>query len=224
MINAAANVYAAHVRARGLLHKRRENSYFRDDNCIAGRTAFFGVTSTTSHCEGIATARLRLMTDFLTLLQRDHRDLENGLDELVNATTVAQLRSALDGVRLGLTAHAEAEDIVLYGALLKAGAPETLDKLVAQARSAHLAQEGALASLVCSTPGSQLWRERARRLRDLVHEHALHEENHVVPAIRAFAPAVYDSLAGLFATERLRQLAMLQPSAPYFVPQLAHAC
>ena len=163
------------------------------------------------------------MTDFLTLLQRDHRDLENGLDELLAASTVAQIRSALDGVRLGLTAHAEAEDIVLYGALIKAGAPESLDKLVAQARDAHLAQEGALAALVCARPGSDAWRERACRLRDLVHEHALYEERHVVPAIKALAPDVYHTLAGAFATERLRQLAMLQPSAPFFVPQFAHA-
>src|SRR5687767_11864942 len=104
------------------------------------------------------------MTDFLTLLQRDHRDLETGLDELLAASTVAQIRSALDGVRLGLTAHAEAEDIVLYGALLKAGAPEALDKLVAQARNAHLAQEGALAALVCARPGSDAWRHCAQRL------------------------------------------------------------
>jgi len=61
------------------------------------------------------------MTDFLGLLQRDHHDLECGLDELLQAVTVSQLRSALDGVRLGLTAHAEAEDIVLYQALAKAG-------------------------------------------------------------------------------------------------------
>ena len=51
------------------------------------------------------------MTDFLMLLQRDHHDLETGLDELLQATTVMEIRSALDGVRLGLTAHAEAEDI-----------------------------------------------------------------------------------------------------------------
>jgi hypothetical protein len=181
------------------------------------------VTSTTSHCEGIVTAPPLLMTDFLTLLQRDHRDLENGLEELLRATTVVQIRTALDGVRLGLTAHAEAEDIVLHGALVKAGSPETLETLIGQGRKAHLAQEGALALLVCATPGSQGWKDKARKLRDLVHEHAMFEERHVVPAIRAFAPDVYDTLAGLFATERLRQLAMMQPSAPIFVPELAQA-
>jgi hypothetical protein len=163
------------------------------------------------------------MTDFLMLLQRDHHDLETGLDELLQATTVVEIRSALDGVRLGLTAHAEAEDIVLHNALVQAGSPQMLDDLIGQARSAHLAQEGALAYLVCATPGSQTWKDRARRLRDLCHRHAHFEESKVVPAIRELAPAVYAALAGSFATERLRQLAMLQPSVPIFVPELAQA-
>jgi hypothetical protein len=198
-------------------------SYFVDDNCIRGRTVVLRVMVGTSPCEGIHAAPTTHMTDFLMLLQRDHHDLESGLDELLQATTVVQIRSALDGVRLGLTAHAEAEDIVLHRALVQAGSPAVLDELIGQARSAHLAQEGALAYLVCATPGSQTWRDRAHRLRDLVHSHAVFEETNVVPAIRAFAPAVYEALAGSFATERLRQLAMLQPSAPIVVPGLAQA-
>jgi len=181
------------------------------------------VTVGTSECEGIHTAATLLMIDFLMLLQRDHRDLESGLDELLKAETVVAIRTALDGVRLGLTAHAEAEDIVLYSALAEAGTPEYLEHLIGHTRDAHLAQEGALAFLVCAIPGSQMWKDRAHKLRDLVHLHALYEEHEVVPAIREVAPAVYDTLAGSFATERLRQLAMLQPSLPIFVPELARA-
>ena len=215
---------AAHTRAPRPLQNRRENSYFVADICIARRTIVPRVTFATSECEGIHTARTLLMTDFLMLLQRDHHDLETGLDELLEAMTVEQIRSALDGVRLGLTAHAEAEDIVLHIALVQAGSPEVLDDLIGQARDAHLVQEGALSYLVCATPGSQVWRDRARKLRDLVHGHAHHEEMTVVPAIREMAPDVYETLAGSFATERLRQLAMLQPSMPIFVPEPARAC
>jgi hypothetical protein len=163
------------------------------------------------------------MTDFLALLQRDHHDLEVGLDELLQAVTVAQLRTALDGVRLGLTAHAEAEDIVLYTALMRAEARDALESYVGQAREAHLAQEGALASLVCARPGTSTWRERARILRTMVRDHAAYEEQEVIPAIMRHASAVYESLAGEFATERLRQLALLQPSAPILMADLAIA-
>lgn len=162
------------------------------------------------------------MTDFLTLVHRDHRDLERGLEELLEAVTVAQLRVALDGVRLGLTAHAEAEDIVLHCALASTNIP-VLAAVVGHARTAHHAQEGALAALVCTKPGTRMWRERGRELHHLIHEHSLYEESSVIPLIRELVPAIYDSLAGSFATERLRQLAMQQPSAPIFVPELAQA-
>lgn len=161
------------------------------------------------------------MTDFLTLLQRDHRDLEVGLEELLRANSISQIRTALDGVRLGLMAHAEAEDIVLYATLESAGARDVLEPLIAQARDAHLAEEGALAALVCTPPGCSTWRERARLLHQMVREHAYIEEELVVPALRELAPDAYDALAGKFATERLRQLAMLEPSAVHDLAALA---
>lgn len=157
------------------------------------------------------------MTDFLTLVTRDHHDLESAIDELLQATTATQLRMALDGVRLGLTAHAEAEDIVLFQAIREEPAREHLERLIGQARAAHLAQEGALASLVCAVPGTSPWRDCAIELRELVRDHASYEEAHVIPAIRQLAPRAYAALAGKFATERLRQLAMLQPSAPIYM-------
>ena len=158
-------------------------------------------------------------TDFLSLLQRDHRDLQVELTRLLDPTaTVSQLRSSLDGVRLGLGAHAEAEDIVLG----RFSGMVALEGLVAQGRAAHLSQEGALSALVSARPGSAAWRERAHRLRELVQRHAVQEEQSLVPALRLHAPReIYESLAGAFATERLRQLAMLQPSAPVYITELA---
>lgn len=155
-------------------------------------------------------------TDFLTLLRRDHADLQKELTSLLDPiATVAQLRSALDGVRLGLTAHAEAEDIVLARFELV----PALELVVAQARAAHLAQERALAALVTTRPGTTAWRDRAQHLRELVHHHDKQEELQLDCALRSYArPDEYAGLAGAFATERLRQLAMMQPSAPVFAP------
>jgi hypothetical protein len=149
--------------------------------------------------------------DFLTLLQRDHVDLQQELTHLLDpGATVLQLRCSLDGVRLGLMAHAEAEDIVLA----RFERMTELQALVAQAREAHLSQEDALATLVSTRPGTAPWRERAHRLRELVRAHASQEAQSLVPALQAHAQDLYGALAGAFATERLRQLAMLQPSAP----------
>lgn len=134
--------------------------------------------------------------------------------------TVSQVRSALDGVRLGLTAHAEAEDIVLA----RFETIAALEGLVRQARGAHLAQERALSALISARPGTTTWRDRAHRLRELVHHHAAHEEQFLLPALRDHAPReMYARLAGSFATERLRQLAMLQPSVPLCMADFATA-
>ena len=157
-------------------------------------------------------------TDFLTLLRRDHRDFKLELTQLLDPETgVADLRMALDGVRLGLIAHAEAEDIVL-GRFERVPA---LQVVLAQARAAHLAQESTLSALVSSRPRTQQWCDRASHLRELVEYHAAQEELHLLPALRHHAPVEsYSQLAGQFATERLRQLAMLQPSCPMQLPEL----
>lgn len=156
-------------------------------------------------------------SDFMMLLRRDHTDLQQELTQLLDPTaTLPLLRSSLDGVRLGLLAHAEAEDIVLSRFELD----PALQPLVARGRSAHLAQEGALSALVSSPPGTRGWLERAYHLRELVHHHAAEQEACLLPALQALGRD-YSQLAGEFATQRLRQLAMLQPSAPIAMPSYA---
>jgi hypothetical protein len=158
-------------------------------------------------------------TDFLTLIRRDHADLERELTQLLDpGASVTDLRTAIDGVRLGLLAHVEAEDIVL-GQLEKNPALQTL---IAEGHNAHLAQEGALAALVSARPQTPAWYERALNLRELVRVHARASEQFLVPALKHhLSPEIYAQLAGAFATERLRQLAMLQPSAPIYVSEYA---
>jgi hypothetical protein len=160
-------------------------------------------------------------TDLLTLLRRDHCDVRDELTQLLDPeASPAELRMSLDGVRLGLTAHAEAEDIVLARFEML---PQ-LQILISQARAAHRAQEGALSVLVSSRPQTDTWRERALHLRELVECHARQEEKYLLPALREHVPLDhFGRLAGAFATERLRQLAMLQPSAPIYIPTFAEA-
>jgi hypothetical protein len=163
-------------------------------------------------------------TDILVLLRRDHEDLDKGLAALLDATlSIGQIRTSLDGVRLGLTAHAEAEDIVFHHAIGRSTAARVLMLVVEEAAQAHHVQEVALAALVCAPLGSASWFDNAQWMRDLVREHARYEEDCVLPAIRELAPAAYPALAGQFATERLRQLSMLAPSAPVYIPELARA-
>jgi len=161
-----------------------------------------------------------MATDILALLKRDHEDLARGIDALLDSNaTIAEIRTALDGARLGLSAHAEAEEIVFAYAVRQSIEPRALALVVDEASQAHKLQEVALASLVCAPLGTVGWYDSATWLRELVSDHAGYEEKHVLPAIRELAPAAYSHLAGRFATERLRQLSMMAPSAPVYLPE-----
>ncbi len=157
-----------------------------------------------------------MTTDFIDLLRRDHAAIELELTWVLDPrSTIAALRAHMDEVRLGLTAHAEAQDIVL-GPFEQI---EPLANLVRDARTAHRHQQRALSLLVCTRPAAPTFRERAEDLLALVREHDAEQNEHLLPALREYAPGTeYSLLAGQFATERLRQLAMLQPSAPVFAP------
>jgi hypothetical protein len=163
-------------------------------------------------------------TDILTLLRRDHDDLDKGLVTLLDRSkSLGQIRTELDGVRLGLTAHAEAEEIVFAHAIRNSPARPALEMIVEEAAHAHRLQEIGLAAVVCTPLHTQDWYLRCATLRELVLDHARYEETSVLPALRALAPEVYPTLAGKFATERLRQLSMLLPSAPVYIADLARA-
>src|ERR1700690_1329589 len=152
--------------------------------------------------------------DIAILLRRDHQELLRGLAALLDARTLPQIRNLLDGVRLGLTAHAEAEDIVLAFVVTRCAHPDVMGAMVGHARDQHLAQQGALVDLVEAMPTSPPWRQRSVRLATLIQVHAAYEDEHVLPTLHDLAePEAYAGLAGRFATERLLQLSLLPPSA-----------
>jgi len=82
-----------------------------------------------------------MATDLLDLLRRDHEDLDKGLTALLDPDLpIPQLRTTLDGVRLGLAAHAEAEDIVFHATLARSSAGRVLTLVIDEAAQAHAVQ------------------------------------------------------------------------------------
>ena len=149
-------------------------------------------------------------------INKHTHDFIVGLTQLLDPdSTIAELRDTLDGVRLGLTAHAEAEDILL-GRFARN--PE-LTAQISRSIASHLAQENALATLVTMPLGTEAWRDRVHHLRELVRFHAADEDRVLGPTLRLHPE--YGYLAGAFATERLCQLAMLQPSVPVLTSMFA---
>lgn len=152
-----------------------------------------------------------MVPEFLDLIHREHAELEHHLALLTSPSTdIDQLRSSLDVVVLGLTAHAEAELIALqpFSSLI------ALKTLIADIDAEHLAQERALSAVICAPLGTECSRARSEALRELVHQHAAKEERYLPAAICGYAgPEAYATLAGTYATERLRQLALLHTAS-----------
>jgi hypothetical protein len=148
------------------------------------------------------------MADVLALLRRDHDELERALAVMTApGASDRELRDALEGVHVGLAAHAEAEAAILRSMLDVVHPPALVYLLCSQVIAAHLAQEGALVSLEKTRPGSEAWRERAMHLRNLIDHHAEHESACVLPALRDYLPPeIYGSLAGRYASARLRAM------------------
>jgi hypothetical protein len=146
--------------------------------------------------------------DVFTLIERDHRDLEQGLIDITTSTP-EQARDILDGLRFGLAAHAGSESDMLNGLLEERRLGERLEFLVAQVNSAHRAQQRELEVLSRMAPLSAAWNQRACGLREMVQQHDRHEQSSLLPALQAcLASERYASLAGVFATGRLCLLAM----------------
>lgn len=155
-----------------------------------------------------------MATELGTLLRGDHFEIDRALRAVLAPTaTETDLRTALDGLRLGFTAHAEAEAALLRPRLDRTRTPSALYFLIAQTFAAHLAQEQALAALCMARPGTPTWHDRATYMRELVRHHTDHEEACVMPALRDYVGAEYASMAGDYATERLRALTRLAPVA-----------
>ncbi|MDX2091574.1 MAG: hypothetical protein SFX73_27185 [Kofleriaceae bacterium] len=160
-----------------------------------------------------------MVPEFLDLIHRDHCEIDLELARLVSTSTSPDdLRSSLDTIVLGLTAHAEAEMIALRP--LECSGP--LQTLISEIDAEHLTQERALSALICAPLGSACSRQRAEDLRELVRHHAAKEERFLPAAVRAHAgPEAYLALAAAYATERLRQFAMLH--APDVLDEPAEA-
>ena len=160
--------------------------------------------------------------EFLNLIARDHREIVSQLVLMSDpSASISDQQSALEVVTLGLTAHAEAEGVVLASFADIPG----LQCLIAQVQAEHLAQERALSRLVCAPLGTPCAYDRAADLRDMIEHHARKEEAYLPAAFAMHAPReAYARLAAAFATERLRQLGMLHPSLEPESTQADSAC
>lgn len=141
-----------------------------------------------------------------TLIDRDHEDIDRALGAITDAaTSIEDTITELDGLRIGFAAHAIAQHRVLRAVLHRQTVPPPLQFLVAQSAATHRVQEAAVWSLAYQALGSRGMRQRARELRDAMHDDAERETACLRPALVDYlSPSAYRELAPAYATQRLR--------------------
>lgn len=155
-----------------------------------------------------------MLPDVCALVRRDHEDLDRALAAMVDMQTpVAELTTLLDLFKLALAVHVAAQSRIFASLMNVVPGAQGVRRIASCVRDEHVEQQAATDSLAVLRPGSEAWYTRALELRILVLDHTTRADvqrwtlQDLVPA------AVHRSLAGEYATERLRVLARTSPSA-----------
>ena len=146
------------------------------------------------------------MTDIVSLLRRDHEELEEIVARMLDASSDSDARLALlDTLRRRFIAHAAAHGTVFQDAL-PADAPLQLRAMMAMIFDEHRAQACSIAALGSRDPATAEWHTSLEELQQQMFEHARAEDlvrgtfaDHIAADQRHQLPRGY-------VTERLRRL------------------
>ena len=127
------------------------------------------------------------MTDVITIIENDHREVERLFAAYAAATSADQKDTLVDEIRLGLAPHAAAEEILVYPALRKA-----VDDGTEQAEHAideHHDIKRLLSEVDKMDAGDPGRDAKVRELEQSVQHHVEEEEGELLPSLRAAVAA-----------------------------------
>lgn len=153
-----------------------------------------------------------MVVDLSGLVHRDHEDLDRALVAMVEPhATRETLVALLDGTRLALSAHIEAETEVMQVFMARSPSRIGVRPYVGDIAAQHRCQDEAFSAIRETTPGSTSWYFRVLELRVLVLDHTSRE-----PLLRAALSQHISldenrQLAREYAAARMRLLSMMYP-------------
>ncbi|MFN3457855.1 MAG: hemerythrin domain-containing protein [Novosphingobium sp.] len=164
--------------------------------------------------------RLAKPGDWLSHALEHHRRIEACFELALGANSVAERRAALRDLSMVLTAHANAEEAVLYPAM----ANESSKASAGMAYEEHAMTRIQMGALETLDPMGQDWRDKLGHIRGAVLHHVYEEEGSRFPELReAIAPQddqrltrrfleEFDRYMGTQAFEQPRQMAAQIPN------------
>lgn len=150
------------------------------------------------------------MTDAITLLTDDHREVVRLLDQVLGgALDSDELVEAINTIIHDLSVHAVAEEVVLYPTVRDElpGGPALADEALEE----HARVERALADLDGRDPREQPIRDQVQRVAEEVKHHVEEEEGDLFPALRKHLTA--EQLEDLGT--RLEKVKDIAPTRPH---------
>ena len=174
---------------------------------VTAKKAIDGVKQVAGTTLARMTAAARDEPTIFDRLKRDHDDFRKLMKQLAATTSrgVKQRRRLFDMLRRTVTAHARAEEAVLYAALkdVKATRPE-----VFEGHEEHHLADLIFAEMARLSPGDERWTAKAAVLRESLRHHIDEEERELFVAGRkVLPPDTAVALGRAFAADKARRLA-----------------
>jgi hemerythrin superfamily protein len=119
--------------------------------------------------------------DALTLLEADHREVDDLFDAFEEASGDAEQRDIARSICVALKVHARLEEELFYPAVW----PALEDKsLIAEAMVEHASARDLIAQIESGAPGEAFFSARVRVLGEYVRHHVEEEEEEIFPQVR----------------------------------------
>jgi len=147
--------------------------------------------------------------DAISLLEADHREVEDYFDAYEGLTDDAEKKALADKICLALKVHAQIEEEFFYPpAREKTGDGDLIDEAIVE----HMGAKTLIAQIEAGLPGQPLYDAKVKVLGEQVRHHVEEEENELFPEVRA-TNLDLDALGAKLAARKAELMAQLAPAA-----------
>lgn len=145
--------------------------------------------------------------DVRALLEKDHDEAKELLEQIFAANRSARRTSLLMQLKTALTAHSRAEERTVYDRMLKTTSSDS-QELADEGYVEHRIVDHLFAELASADSGSTRWLATAKVLRELVHHHIDEEQTDIFAELGEHFDA--DQLAAMGAAFARAKAAILE--------------
>jgi hypothetical protein len=147
--------------------------------------------------------------DAISLLEADHREVEDLFEAYEGLTDAAEKKALADKICLALKVHTQIEEEFFYPpAREKTGDGDLIDEAIVE----HMGAKTLIAQIEAGLPDQPLYDAKVKVLGEQVRHHVEEEESELFPEVRA-TNLDLDALGAKLAARKAELMAQLAPPA-----------